>query len=844
MNSVKSLITPGVQKALPEILHPFDTPSEGNETLPYTKYLLSEHLTENGTASARDSYEALARAIRDKLAPAWVQTEATYRNHRAKRVYYLSMEYLIGRSLTKNVTNMGIEPLVQQTCREAGLDWEEIVAQEAEPGLGNGGLGRLAACLLDSMATQHIPAMGYGMRYEYGIFKQTLWQGWQREQPDHWLQRTDPWEVARPGQAVEVHLACSVELHGGTFRIIPGKPSVILGIPYDRPVVGYGGKTVNTLRLWRAAALDTFDFHQFSSGDFAKAISGTLAAETVTRVLYPDDSTTRGRGLRFIQEFFLVACSIADLVRRFREGHDDWASLADQAAVQLNDTHPALAVPELMRVLLDEAHLEWDEAWAITQRVLAYTNHTLLPEAMEKWPLRFFKVIIPRHLELIKEINRRLLTQLQEQYPGDEARCRRMALIERRGSRRVRMAHLAMLGCHSVNGVSELHSQLLRDRVVSDFAELYPDRFNNKTNGINPRRWLLQANPALAQVITEAIGDAWITDLHQLEQLRPLAEDASFQTAFRQAKSEAKTRLADWLKNETGQSVNPDTIFDSQIKRIHEYKRQLLNALHIVILYNRLRTQSHPDMPARTFFFAGKAAPAYRLAKLVIKLINNIGAVIAQEPRAREKLQLVFVPNYNVTVAEYVIAASDVSEQISTAGYEASGTGNMKFMLNGALTVGTRDGATIEMAEAVGQENIFLFGLTADQVNKSRDWYDPHWHIEREAETRAALELVFSDHFCAGEPGIFEPLRQALLEHGDYYMHVADLMPYAWAQQQVGELYQNAEQWTRKAILNVASSGFFSSDRTVKEYAEQIWNVTPLHVEEPGQPNEHLKSAI
>jgi glycogen phosphorylase len=695
-----------------------------------------------------------------------------------------------------------------------------------DAGLGNGGLGRLAACFLDSMATMQLPAIGYGLRYEYGMFKQSIQDGWQHEQPDNWLRRQDPWEVARPNEAVEVKLNCSFEMLGGELHPVPGRPSALIGIPFDRPVVGYGGKTINTLRLWGAAAPDYFDFQEFSRGDFVGALAGTLAAENLTRVLYPDDSTERGQRLRFAQEYFLVACSLADLVRRFRRSDTDWGTFPDKVAIQLNDTHPTLSVPELMRILLDDAHLGWDQAWDITQRTLAYTNHTLLPEALEKWLLAWFEMLLPRHLE----INRRFLDAVRARFPGEEERVRRMSLVEEGPERRVRMANLAIVGSHSTNGVAAIHSRLLRTMTVKDLAEMFPERFNNKTNGVTPRRWLLLANPALAATITDAIGDGWVTDLGQLRELEPLAEDKAFRDAFRKAAHEAKSHFADWLKASTGQNVDPDTIFDCQVKRIHEYKRQLLNALRIVVLYNRLRRNPGLDMTPRTFFFAGKAAPAYQLAKLIIKFINNLAGTIDGDPVTRGRLKVVFVPDYCVSLAERLIPATDVSNQISTAGYEASGTSNMKFMMNGALTIGTRDGATIEMAEEAGEENFFLFGLTADQVEGSHSWYNPHWHYDNEPETRAALDLIFSDYFSRYEPGIFSPIRDALLTHGDHYMHLADLKSYLEADQRLTELYADADAWTRKAILNVASSGKFSSDRTIAQYAAEIWNAKPCPV--------------
>jgi starch phosphorylase len=799
----------------------------GTDNALYERHLLFDNIVKPTAAGLRERFEAFARSVRDILSQRWVLTENAYERENPKRVYYLSMEFLIGRSLANNITNLLLDPLARQVVKDRSLDWLGLLEQEPDAGLGNGGLGRLAACFLDSMATMQLPAMGYGLRYEYGIFKQAIQDGWQQEHPDNWLRRPDPWEVARPNEKVEVGLNWSFEVRGGTLRAIPGRPSSLIGIPFDRPVVGYGGKTINTLRLWAAGAPEYFDFQVFSHGEFVGAVAETLTAESLTRVLYPDDTTIRGQGLRFVQEYFLVACSLADLVRRFRRSNADWAALPEKVAIQLNDTHPTMAVPELMRILLDEAHLGWDQAWDLTRRTLAYTNHTLLPEALEKWPLAWFEAILPRHLEIIFEINRRLLNEVRARFPGDEGRVERVSLIEEGPIRHVRMANLAIVGSHSTNGVAAIHSALLRTVTVKDLAAVFSERFSNKTNGVTPRRWLLVANPALAQAITGAIGDGWTTDLGQLAKLKPLAADKGLRDEFRKAKRVAKAQFADWLKATSGLAVDPDTIFDSQVKRIHEYKRQLLNALRVVVLYNRLRENPGLPMSPRTFFFAGKAAPAYQLAKLIIKFLNNVAGTIDGDPVVRGRLKVVFLPEYNVSLAERLIPASDVSNQISTAGYEAS---NMKFMMNGALTIGTRDGATIEMAQEAGEENFFLFGLTADQVEGSRGWYNPHWHYDHEPETRAALDLIFSDHFSRNEPGVFAPLRDTLLTHGDHYMHLADLQAYLEADQRLVALYADPERWAEKAIVNVASSGKFSSDRTIAEYAAEIWDAKPCPV--------------
>jgi starch phosphorylase len=796
----------------------------------YERHLTFDHVVDVKKANVREQFEAAARAVRDVISQRWLLTERTYADKNPKRVYYLSMEFLLGRSFANNITNALLEPLGAEAAKKKGLDPLALVEAEPDAGLGNGGLGRLAACFIDSMATMEIPGMGYGLRYEYGIFKQTIKDGWQCEQPDHWLRRPDPWEVARLEEAVEVKLNCSFELRGGMLRPVVGRPSILLGIPFDRPVIGYGGKTINTLRLWAASTPDYFDFQQFSRGDFVGALAETLTAETLTRVLYPDDSTSMGQGLRFLQEYFLVACSLGDLVRRFRRHNSQWAALPEKVAAQLNDTHPAMAVAELMRILLDEAHLGWDQAWDLTQRTLAYTNHTLLPEALERWPLEWFEAMLPRHLEIILEINRRLLDVVRNRYPGDEDRVARVSLVEDGTRRKIRMANLAIVGSHSTNGVAAIHSKLLRSTTVKDLAELYPERFNNKTNGVTPRRWLLLCNPALSRVISEAIGDGWVTDLTALGQLKKFADDRQFQSAFLKAKREAKSQFAQWLKAVSGQTVDPDSMFDSQVKRIHEYKRQLLNALRVVVLYNRLRENPKQTMPPRTFFFAGKAAPAYHLAKIIIKFLNNLAGTIDGDPVARGRIKLVFLPEYCVSLAERLIPATDVSNQISTAGYEASGTSNMKFMMNGALTLGTRDGATIEMAEEAGEDNFFLFGLTAEQVAGSRGWYDPRWHYEHEPETRAALDFILSNYFSRNEPGVFAALEQALLTGGDHYMHLADLTSYLKADREVCNLYADPNGWARKAILNIAGSGKFSSDRTIAEYAAGIWNVKPCPI--------------
>ena len=796
----------------------------------YRHHLELDNVISFMDATARGRFDAVARSVRDVLAARWVRTQQTYAERNPKRIYYLSMEFLIGRSLANNVLNLLLDPVMQDVASANGLDWLGLLENEPDAGLGNGGLGRLAACFLDSMATLQLPGMGYGLRYEYGIFKQQIRNGWQREEPDNWLRYPDPWEVMRPLERVEVTLNCSFETQGRTLRAIPGRTSHVIGIPYDRPIVGFGGKTVNTLRLWAARAPDAFDFQEFSSGDFVGAVAETLAAESLTRVLYPDDSTTHGQALRFVQEFFLVACSLADLVRRFHAAGGEWLGLGDKAAIQMNDTHPSMAVPELMRILLDEGKLDWDAAWDVTCKTLAYTNHTLLPEALEKWPLQWFEVMLPRQAEIILEINQRLMDSVRARFPGNNERLARVSLIEDGPKPKIRMANLAIVGSHSTNGVAAIHSDLLRTRTVRDLAEIFPERFNNKTNGITPRRWLLLANPPLAAAITRAIGDDWITDLTELSRLRPLAGDAGLCEDVRRAKQAAKQNFTRWLKTTGNLTVDPHSIFDCQVKRIHEYKRQFLNALRITVLYNRLRDNPDMEMPPRTFFFSGKAAPSYTLAKVIIKFISNLAGTIDGDPCVRGRLKVVFLPDYSVTLAERLIPAADVSNQISTAGFEASGTSNMKFMLNGALTIGTRDGATIEMAEQAGEENFFLFGLTAAQVTENHGWYNPQWHYDHDPETRAALDMIFNGHFSKYEPGIFDPLRTMLLGTGDRYMHLADLNAYLGADRAMTELYADAPEWTRRTVLNIGASGTFSSDRAIAQYASEIWNASPCPV--------------
>ena len=790
----------------------------------YERHLKFDNVVEPASADERERYEAAGRAVRDILSDRWLRTDETYARENPKRVYYISIEFLIGRSLANNVMNLMLDPVVSKTFDEHGRLWMELLDEEPDAGLGNGGLGRLAACFLDSMATMALPAMGYGLRYEHGIFQQTFRNGWQEEKPDNWLKHPDPWEVVRPAESVEIKLGCTMELRGGTLRFVPNQPSTMMGVPYDRPVVGYGGKTVNTLRLWSASAMHSFDFQRFSEGDFVASMAETLGAESLTRVLYPDDSTQQGRELRLMQEYFLVACSLADLVRRFRETNADWRTLPEKVAIQLNDTHPSLAVPELMRILIDGARSELGRRLGRHQAdARLYQPHAASGSAGALAGRLGAPDLAAAWLEIIFEINKGLLDDIRARFPSDHGRAARVSLIEEGPEQQVRMANLAIVGSHSTNGVAAIHSHLLRTVTVSDLAEAFPDRFNNKTNGVTPRRWIKLANPSLAQTISSAIGDDWIVDLAQLQRLKPLAEDSAFRAEVHNAQRACKAQFADWVRTRLDVTIDPDSIFDCQVKRVHEYKRQLLNALRIVVLYQRLIANPNDPVSPRTFFFAGKAAPAYRLAKTIIKFINNLARTIDAEPEVRGRLKVVFLPEYNVSLAERIIPAADVSNQISTAGYEASGTSNMKFMMNGALTLGTRDGATIEMAEEAGEDNFFLFGLTADQVAGSRGWYNPWWHYENEPETRKALDLIFSDHFSRDEPGVFEPLRGVLLTGGDHYMHLADLKSYLHADERIAALRRKPDDWARMVIHNIAASGKFSSDRTIQEYASAIW---------------------
>jgi starch phosphorylase len=784
-------------------------------------------------ATAHDRYVSLALAVRDRLVRRWSATQEEYYRTDPKRVYYLSAEFLLGRALRNNLLNTGIYDEMARVLAELGLDLGEMIEREPEPGLGNGGLGRLAACFLDSLATMGYPAYGYGIRYEFGIFEQRIEGGQQVEHPDEWLKFGNPWELIRPEYTVPVRFYGRSEEYRddqGRWRHRWVEGTQVIGVPYDTPIAGYGTNTVNTLRLWQARASSEFDLDTFNRGDYVRAVEEKNATETISKVLYPSDSTWAGRELRLRQQYFFVACAIADIVRRYRTTHATFEAFANKVAIQLNDTHPAVAVAELMRVLMDDHCLGWDEAWDITVRSCGYTNHTLLAEALERWPVSLFEKLLPRHMQIIYEINARHLRAVMNRWPGDHARTWRMSIIEEGGDRQVRMAMLATVGSHKVNGVAALHSELLKRDVLHDFDELTPEKFTNKTNGVTPRRWVLSCNLGLSGLLTECLGDGWATDLDRLEGITRFADDASFRERFAAVKRDNKRMLAARIRRDYGLSVDPASLFDVQIKRIHEYKRQLLNALHVVGMYLRAKRDPRSFTVPRTVLFGGKAAPSYTTAKLIIRFINSLAEVINSDPQV-PGLKVLFLPNYSVSMAERVIPAADLSEQISTAGKEASGTGNMKFALNGALTIGTLDGANIEIRDAVGAENFFLFGLTTEEVKEAqRRGYNPRVHYEQNAELREVLDLIAAGYFSVGDPGMFRPLVDSLLEH-DPYMLLADYGAYAEAQRRVDAAWCDDEQWTRKAIQNVSHMGTFSSDRTIREYAREIWNVSPVHVE-------------
>jgi starch phosphorylase len=809
-----------------------------NMTAANLKIVFEHHLRytlakDSFNATERDYYFALSLAIRDFMIERWMATQQTHHKHKVKRMYYLSLEFLIGRLLSSNVINLKIEDLCVRALQKEGLDWNQLRNYENDAGLGNGGLGRLAACFLDSLSTHKYPAIGYGLRYDYGMFNQQIVNGYQVEKPDPWLKQGYPWDIAHPEFSFEVgyegHVETDVRNGKTRWKWIPGKS--VIGMPYDLPIVGYGGEVVNTLRLWSARAAEEFDLEDFNRGSYIEAVENKVRAENLTKVLYPNDNMFEGKELRLKQEYFFVSCSIQDIIRRFKADSHEWREFPNYVAIQLNDTHPALAIPELMRILMDVEGLGWEESWDITVATTGYTNHTILSEALERWSLDMFKNLMPRHLQIVQEINGRFLRAVADQYPMDLDRLRRMSIIEENKPQYIRMANLAVVGSHSVNGVAQLHTQLLRNSLLKDFAEFWPEKFNNKTNGITQRRWLLKANPPLASLITEAIGGKWITDLEELRRLEPLAKDAGFRERFRAAKQQNKASLAGYIKRRVNVGIDPGSIYDVQVKRLHEYKRQLLLALYIILRYNRLKDDPQADFEPRTFIFGGKAAPGYATAKLIIKLINQIAEVVNGDPQVRDRMRVVFVPNYRVSLAERIIPAANVSEQISMAGTEASGTGNMKFQLNGALTIGTLDGANVEILEEVGDDNIFIFGLTADEVAQRRPGYNPISIYNGNEEIRRVLQMLEQDFFSMFEPGIFRPLVDGLLQGGDPYMLLADLNSYVEAQERIDRLYRDPAAWDERAILNVARAGKFSSDRTIREYAKDIWGIVPCPVD-------------
>ncbi|MEO1146724.1 MAG: glycogen/starch/alpha-glucan phosphorylase [Cyanobacteria bacterium J06638_22] len=785
-------------------------------------------------ASTVDYYMALAYTVRDRLLQRWLATGEALTQPDVRIVGYLSAEFLMGPHLGNNLINLDIYAPVKQAIEESGVNLQELIDIEEEPGLGNGGLGRLAACYLDSLASLQIPAIGYGIRYEFGIFDQEIVDGWQVEITDKWLKYGNPWEVARPEEAVEVKFGGYTQPYTddqGRYRVrwIPG--FTVMGIPYDTPITGYKVNTVNTLRLWKAEAPESFDFMAFNQGDYWRAVNDKVVSETISKVLYPNDEQIQGKQLRLQQQFFFVSCSLQDVIRRQLESGRTLDTLHEKFSLQMNDTHPSVAVAELMRLLVDEHMLEWDHAWDITTRTLAYTNHTLLPEALEKWSIALFGSLLPRHLEIIFEINSRFLDQVRLRYPGDDARIGRVSLIDEGGDRSVRMANMACVGSHAINGVAALHSELLKETVLRDFYELMPEKFCNVTNGVTPRRWIALSNPRLTALIDRRIGNGWLTHLDRLRELESAADDAGFRQEWRMVKRDIKADLANHIANRTGISVNPDTLFDIQVKRIHEYKRQHLNVLHIVTLYHRLKQNPNQDMAGRTFIFGGKAAPGYDMAKRIIKLITSVGDVVNRDPDVSDRLRVVFLPDYNVTFGQRVYPAAELSEQISLAGLEASGTGNMKFSMNGALTIGTLDGANVEIREEVGAENFFLFGMKTEEVAALRSQgYNPMSYYHSNETLKAVIDLIASGHFSHGDRELFRPLIDNLLYH-DPYMLLADYQSYVDCQDQVDRAYRDSENWVRMSILNAARMGKFSSDRSIQDYAQTIWQADAVPIE-------------
>lgn len=785
-------------------------------------------------ASPYDYYLALAYTIRDRLLLRFLKSVATYKQEKVKVVCYLSAEFLMGRHLGNNLINLGIYDKVNEVVEDLGLDLEELLEQEPDPGLGNGGLGRLAACFLDSLATLEVPAIGYGIRYEFGIFHQRIQNGWQVEVPDNWLRFGNPWELPRPDESVQVKLGGHTEVsrdEKGFTKTVWIPERVILAIPYDTPVPGYQTNTVNPLRLWKAEASEEFNFEAFNAGMYDSAVAEKMDAETISKVLYPNDNTPAGRELRLAQQYFFVSASLQDLIRIHLRIHDNLDNLHERAAVQLNDTHPAVAIAEMMRLLVDQYGYDWDKAWSITQKTFAYTNHTLMPEALERWEVSLFAKLLPRHLEIIYEINHRFLENVRTWFPDDEALASSLSVIEENHGQKIRMANLACIGSHAINGVAALHTELLKKDTLHDFAKLWPDKFFNKTNGVTPRRWILLSNPELSALVTEKIGDSWLKNLDEMRKIEKFIDDPEFCDRWRQIKQDNKRHLADYIRKYRGIEMDVNSIFDVQVKRIHEYKRQHLAVLQIIAFYNRIKQNPEIEIVPRTFIFGGKAAPGYFMAKLIIKLINAVGEVVNKDPDVRGRLNVVFLPNFNVSLGQRVYPAADLSEQISTAGKEASGTGNMKFAMNGALTIGTLDGANIEIREEAGPENFFLFGLTAEEVYAAKaNGYHPRAYYEQNLELQAVIDRIANGYFSCGDKSLFQPIVDSLL-YSDPYMLLADYQSYIDCQDKVSETYRDQAHWTRMSILNSARMGKFSSDRTIREYCQEIWDVNPVKIE-------------
>jgi starch phosphorylase len=795
------------------------------------------------SATKRDLFKSLALTVRDRLFERWIETQQEYYHKAVKRIYYLSLEFLIGRTLTNALINLGLYENAAQSMRKLGVEIEELQEIEFEAGLGNGGLGRLAACLLDSMATLGLPAYGYGIRYEYGIFFQRIKHGYQIETPDNWLRYGNPWEIERPEHLYPVKFYGRVKQYidgHGDFRCNWIDTQNVMAMAFDTPVPGYRNNTVNNLRLWAAKSTREFNLDYFNHGDYERAVSDKAHSETISMVLYPNDNVFEGRELRLKQEYFFVSATLQDIIRRYKKTHpESFKKFPDEVAIQLNDTHPSIAIPELMRLLVDKEGVCWNVAWDITVRTFGYTNHTIQPEALEKWPVSMMENVLPRHVQIIYEINRRFLDRLKKLYPASyNEKARELSIFEEAAEKSVRMSHLAIIGSHSINGVSELHTKLIKNDIFKDFYEICPKRFNNKTNGISQRRWMKTCNPDLAELVSKHIGEGWISDLTELKKLIPLASDDEFQKSWRDIKRRNKKKLAEYIKQRNKTTIHTTSLFDCQIKRMHEYKRQLLNVLHIIHLYNIIKERGSSYIVPRTFIFAGKAAPGYFITKLIIKLINSIADLINFDWEIKDKIKVVFLANYNVSLAEKIIPAADLSEQISTAGNEASGTGNMKFALNGALTIGTLDGANIEIKQEVGKENIFTFGLTSEGIRDLRNsGYNPWEYYNQDVRIKKIIDRIANGHFSPSEPNLFEPIIDTVMNGGDQYMLLADFAAYVACQERVSKAYKNKNKWTRMSILNVANMGKFSSDRTVREYAQEIWELQPVHIEIPPSSN-------